>query len=85
MSNKSARDKLNQEGKIKERKAMKNEVYWKFLSDDLSNESVEVLRERLNAMKRLVAERQQQSNTTPGKIKLIKLFKVTEESFTNFA
>lgn len=40
----------------------------KTFSDDLSNESVEVLRERLNAMKRLVAERQQQSNTTPGKI-----------------
>ena len=44
------------------------ENYLKTLSDDLSNESVEVLRERLNAMKHLVAERQQQSNTTPGKI-----------------
>lgn len=37
-------------------------------SDDLSNESVEVLRERLNAMKRLVAERQSSSNTTPGTV-----------------
>jgi len=31
----------------------------------LSNESVEVLRERLNAMKRLVADRQTTSNSTP--------------------
>lgn len=46
------------------------EADWVNLSDDdLSNESVEVLRERLNAMKRLVAERQQHSNTTPGKSK----------------
>ena len=31
--------------------------------EDLSNESVEVLRERLNAMKRLMAERNAQSNS----------------------
>ncbi|KAG5679888.1 hypothetical protein PVAND_009425 [Polypedilum vanderplanki] len=35
------------------------------IDDDLSNESVEELRNRLNAMKRLVAERQNQTNTTP--------------------
>lgn len=33
-----------------------------FLSDDVSNESVEVLRERLNNMKKLIAERQQTVN-----------------------
>lgn len=38
----------------------------KFFLDDLSNESVEQLRQKLNAMKKLVAERQQHSNSTPG-------------------
>lgn len=33
--------------------------------DDLSNESVEELRNRLNAMKRLVAERQEKTKATP--------------------
>ncbi|CRK93007.1 CLUMA_CG006538, isoform A [Clunio marinus] len=45
--------------------------------DDLSNESVEVLRERLNAMKRLVAERQQQSNSTPDTTEFWKSTKQT--------
>ena len=36
-----------------------------FHADDLSNESIEELRNRLNAMKRLVAERQQKTNTSP--------------------
>ncbi|XP_058060226.1 uncharacterized protein LOC131210922 isoform X2 [Anopheles bellator] len=34
--------------------------------DDLSTESVEVLRERLNTMKRLIAERQNSSSSSSG-------------------
>lgn len=33
--------------------------------DDLSTESVEVLRERLSSMKKLIAERQQQQKDSP--------------------
>lgn len=35
--------------------------------DDLSTESVEVLRERLTSMKKLIAERQQQQKDSPKK------------------
>ncbi|KAL1379781.1 hypothetical protein pipiens_014653 [Culex pipiens pipiens] len=38
----------------------------KAADDDLSSESVEVLRERLNQMKRLIAERQNQTSATGG-------------------
>jgi hypothetical protein len=76
MSNKSAKDRLNQDGKSIEVELKTRRKLHDFILDDLSNESVEVLRERLNAMKRLVAERQQQSNTTPGKVKF-QFFKLT--------
>lgn len=62
----SERDKLTANGKLpqKFKKCSKISQIFLFL-DDLSNESVEELRARLNAMKRLVAERQEKTKTTP--------------------
>lgn len=37
-----------------------------FNSDDVSNESIEELRERLKTMKKLVADRQNNTNLQPG-------------------
>jgi hypothetical protein len=45
------------------RKIKKNLLF----SDDVSNESMEELRARLNAMKKLVADRQNNTNLNPGK------------------
>lgn len=71
MSGKQAKGKSNQDGNgvlVFLTLSIEN---LKIFSDDLSSESVEVLRERLNAMKKLVADRQQHSNVTPGNSKEI--------------
>lgn len=52
---------------VRSNQAMTDQLIYLFFLDDLSNESVEELRARLNAMKRLVAERQQTTNATPDR------------------
>lgn len=60
----SDRDKLNHNGNELQGLEWVGIIIRIFL-DDLSNESVEELRARLNAMKRLVAERQEKTKATP--------------------
>lgn len=67
MSKISDRDKLGVDGNElnTERFVVTIKFQIQFFPDDLSNESIEELRNRLNRMKRLVAERQEKTKASP--------------------